>query len=268
MYSVFTPKGYYFNTMSQIKQVSETLKQLLRQSKITYKQLAHKLDMSEANIKRIFSTNSFSLERIEQICQIVEISLSELFLLIENQQEKLNQLSEEQERELVSDPKLLLVAVCVGDSWKFEDIVQHYNITEHECFRLMAKLDRLKMIQLLPHNNYKLLITQDFRWIKDGPLEQFMAKDVLKHFMASNFDSEDSFRFYLRGSYSQSSLEILHRKLNQLTKEAGELHREDSNLPLSKRKHVGVLIAMRPWELSLFRHMRRKKEAREKIVSE
>lgn len=250
--------------MSQIKQVSETLKLLLRQNKITYKGLAQKLDMSEANIKRIFSTNSFTLERIEQICQIVEISLSELFLLIENQQEKLNQLTEEQERELVSDPKLLLVAVCVGDNWKFEEIIQQYNLTEHECFRLMAKLDRLKMIQLLPHNHYKLLITQDFRWIKDGPLEQFMAKDVLKHFMASNFDGEESFRFYLRGSYSQSSLDILHRKLNQLTKEASELHKEDSSLPLNKRKHFGMLIAMRPWELSLFRYMRRKKGKQDK----
>lgn len=245
--------------MSQIKQISDTLKQLLRQNKLTYKQVALKLDMSEANIKRIFSNNSFTLDRIEQICNLMELSLSDLFLLIDRQQERLNQLTEEQEQELVSDPKLLLVAVCVGDNWTFGDIIQQYSITEHECIRLMVKLDRLQMIQLLPNNNYKLLIAQDFRWIKNGPLEQFMAKDVINHFLASNFDSEDSLRFYLRGSYSESSLEIIHRKLNQLTKEAAELNREDSNLPLDKRRHVGLLLAMRPWELSLFRHMRRKR---------
>ena len=57
--------------MSQISQISNTLKQLLRQHQITYKDIAEKLNMSEANIKRIFSTNSFALDRLEQICEIL-----------------------------------------------------------------------------------------------------------------------------------------------------------------------------------------------------
>ena len=41
--------------MSQISQVSDTLKMLLKQQKLTYKDIAEKLEMSEANIKRIFA---------------------------------------------------------------------------------------------------------------------------------------------------------------------------------------------------------------------
>lgn len=243
--------------MSQIKQVASTLKQLLKQHKITYRMIAQELQMSEANIKRVFATNSFSLERLEQICQIINLTLSDLFSLSEKQQQQLTELTLEQEQELIENPKLLLVAVCVRDYWRFEDIIDHYDIDLHECIQLMAKLDKIKLIQLLPNNNYKLLIAQDFRWISNGPLERFMEKEVINRFMASKFDQEDSFRFYLRGRYSQSSVDIIQRKLNQITKDAAQLNIEDSNLPLEKRKHMGMLFAMRPWEPSLFEQFRR-----------
>ncbi|SFD14957.1 helix-turn-helix domain-containing protein [Pseudoalteromonas denitrificans] len=243
--------------MSQIIQISNTLKQLLRQQQVTYKHIAKNLDMSEANIKRIFSTNSFTLERLEDICALISMSLSDLFLIAQKQNNQLTQLTIEQEQELVADTKLFLVAACVRDSWTFSEIVAHYKIDEFQCIRLMAKLDKLKMIQLLPDNNYKLLIAQDFRWIKNGPLERFMEKDVIAKFMSSTFDATNSFRFYLRGTYSQSSIDIIQRKLNQLTKEAAILNQDDAVLPLNKRQHVGLLLAMRPWELSLFKDLKR-----------
>lgn len=243
--------------MSQISDVTETLKQLLKQQKVTYRMLADALNLSEANIKRVFANQSFTLQRLADICQVIDLSLSDLFALSEKQKQTLSQLTLEQEQELIDNPKLLLVAVCVRDGWTFAEIIKHYQIDEFECVRLMAKLDRIRLIQLLPNNHYKLLIAQDFRWIKNGPLEAFMEKEVLNRFMASKFDEEDSFRFYLRGRYSQASIEVIQKKLNLITKEAAILNQDDANLPLDKRKHMGLLFAMRPWEPSLFEQFRR-----------
>lgn len=243
--------------MSQISQIRNTLKQLLRQQQLTYNDLAQRLDMSEANVKRIFSTNSFTLERLEQICDVLQMSLSDLFIIAQKQTQQLTQLTREQELELLADTKLLLVAVCVRDAWAFEEIIEHYQIDKHECVRLLARLDRLKIISLLPNNHYKSLIAQDFRWIPGGPLEQFMEQEVMVKFMAPKKDEPWTFRFYLRGRYSPTSIDIIQRKLNQLTKEAAVLNQEDADLPLHKRQHFGLLMAMRPWEPSLFENLRR-----------
>ncbi|GAD02573.1 helix-turn-helix domain-containing protein [Agarivorans sp. B2Z047] len=243
--------------MSQLKQIRDTLKQVFRQQGLTYKDVAQRLNMSEANVKRMFSTNSFSLERLEEMCHIVELNLIDLFLLADQEKEKLTHLTREQEQELIDDHKLFLVAVCVRDSWTFDEIIQRYDLSEHECIRLMARLDKLKMIQLLPNNAYKLLIAQDFRWLPNGPLERFMEQIVLAEFMNSRFNGDDSFRFYLRGHYSQSSIEIILRKLNQLTKEAATLNQQDASLPLDKRRHTGMLLALRPWEISIFEKLAR-----------
>ena len=55
--------------MSQIKQVTQRLKQLLKEQGMTYKSLSEQLQLSEASIKRCFSQQSFTLERLEQVCE-------------------------------------------------------------------------------------------------------------------------------------------------------------------------------------------------------
>jgi len=243
--------------VSQITTLCDTLKQLLKARNITYRDLAQALDLSEANIKRIFSNQSFTLERLEQICGLLELSLSDLFLLNTQKEHRLSQLTQEQEEELIADKKLLLVAVCARDGWSFKDMITHYQITEHECIRLLARLDKLKMLQLLPGNKYKLLIAQNFRWIPGGPLERFMNRDVIVEFMEGDFSQEQAFRFYMRGSYSAASAALIKNRLNQLTQEAAALNQADAKLPLDKRQHLGLLLAMRPWELKMFEAMKR-----------
>ena len=244
--------------MSQIKQVTQRLKQLLKEQGMTYKSLSEQLQLSEASIKRCFSQQSFTLERLEQVCEALGLTLSDVFIQVAQTQPRVSQLSQAQERELLENPRLLLAAVCVRDGWQFNEIIDYYDISEPEAVRLMVKLDRLKLIEFLPGNRYRLLIAQDFRWIPGGPLERFMEQEVMVKFMAPKKNEPWAFRFYLRGRYSASSVEIIQRRLNQLTREAAELNEEDARLPISERTHMGLLMAMRPWEPSLFEAMRRK----------
>lgn len=244
--------------MSQISLVYDTLKQCLREQRITYRQLANTLDVSEASVKRNFSLQAFSLDKLEQICESLQLSLSDLFQLSQAQQEKISQLSEEQELTLLENPKLLLAAVCVRDGWGFEELIAHYDIEEVEGIKLMTTLDKLKLIELLPNNRYKLLIAQDFRWIPGGPLAKFMENEVMVKFMVPKKNEPWMFRSYLRGRYSPSSVAIIKRRLEQLRQEAAKLSSEDNALPIEERQHIGLLMAMRPWEPSLFENMRRK----------
>ena len=244
--------------MSQISLVYDTLKQCLREQRVTYKHVANALNVSEASIKRNFSLQAFSLDKLEHICDLLQLSLSELFIMSQQQQDKISQLSEEQELQLLANPKLLLAAVCVRDGWRFEEIVEHYDIEHVEGIKLMTTLDKLKLIELLPNNRYKLLIAQDFRWIPGGPLAKFMENEVMVKFMAPKKNEPWMFRSYLRGRYSPSSVAIIQRRLEQLRQEAAKLSSEDNALPIEERQHIGLLMAMRPWEPSLFENMRRK----------
>lgn len=244
--------------MAQTKALIDTLKQALKNQHMTYAEVAQKLDMSEANVKRMFASRRFTLERLEDVCQLIQLELSDLFQLYEESRQRITTLSKEQEKELVSDTRLLLVAVSVRNRLCFDDIVNNYNFSPAECVRYLAKLDKLKIIDLLPNNRIKLRIDEHFHWLRNGPIERFYEKQIQNQFLKATFNGELEERMFLFGLLGDSSAQIIINKMKALAKELAELHRQDVNLPLGKRHNIGLMMALRPWDLDAFVPLHRK----------
>lgn len=238
--------------MSQTPLLVTALKRALKNHGKTYLDVASYLGMSEASVKRMFSTNSFTLQRLESVCHFIDLDLIELAKQAEGTQKRISHLTEEQEQKLVSNTELMLVAVCVRNNWQFDDIVKNYAISETDCIKHLATLDKLKLIELLPGNRVKLLIRPDFRWLPGGPIERFYRDNIQREFFASNFSKPDEERLFLTASLSRGSAEQLLVKLNRLANEFAELHRDDMNLPVENKVNIGLVLACRPWELAVF----------------
>jgi DNA-binding Xre family transcriptional regulator len=238
--------------MSQTQDLITTLKKALRSEKITYAEIAAFLHMSEANVKRMFATCNMTMTRIEEICGMLNMELTDLFRLHEQNEQQVTRFSEEQENELVKDLKFFLVAVGVRNKLSFNNLLSVYDITETECIHYLAKLDRLKIIDLLPGNKIKLRITDEFRWIPNGPIEKFFEKKIQADFLNSKFSADMEQRLFQFGMFSESSIEMINNKISQLEKDISDLHKRDARLPLDKRRSVGCLMAIRPWESQVF----------------
>ena len=238
--------------MGQSRAVIATLKQALKSRRLTYADIARELGMSEANIKRLFACERFSLERLESICRLIDMELSDLFQLHEHSQQRISQLTKEQELELMDDKLLFMVAVCVRNHLDFDTILSYYHIEPLELVQKLAKLDRLKIIDLLPGNRIKLRIAENFRWIPNGPIERFFEKGIQSEFLKSSFKQQDDTREFLSGLISERSVAIINQRLRSLSEEFTQLQRQDSELPVEKRKTIGLLIALREWKFSLF----------------
>jgi len=245
--------------MSQITALIDTLKLALKLNGFTYADLARELKQSEANVKRMFSTKSFTLRRIDEICKVLDMEITDLLQMLDEQQHHITRLTKKQEQELISDLRFLLVALCARNHWTFEQIVRYYDIAEMDCIQYLAKLDRLKLIHLLPGNRIKLLVSPDFRWNPGGPIERFFEKQVQIEFLHSNFKKPNELRLFMHGLLSHTSCGILIKKMEELAKSFAELQTEDTNLPPAKRTSVGMVLAMRHWELSVFTALKRQK---------
>ena len=244
--------------MAQTKALIKTLKLALRASRFTYADIARHLGMSEANVKRLFATESFTLHRLESVCELLQLELGDLFLLYEESRAKIRHLTLEQEQELVSDTGQLLVAVSVRNRLSYNDIISRYTITEPEAIRYLARLDRLGIIDLLPGNRIKLLIDEQFNWLPNGPIERFYQQQVQAQFLKSRFKSYIDLRLFQFGLLGESSCRVFIKKLQALAQEFMELHHQDLNLPLEQRYNMGLLVALRPWELEIFKPLMRR----------
>jgi transcriptional regulator with XRE-family HTH domain len=246
--------------MSQIAALVETLKKELRARRITYADIAAHLNLSESSIKRQFSEGRFTLNRLEDICQLAGLEVSELFQKMQEQRNRISTLTYEQEEKIVEDPRLLLVATCVLNHWGFEEIIRTYQITEHEGIQLLAQLDRLNVIELLPLNRIRLIVANDFRWLPGGPVQKFFRETVQPDFLQSDFTSSGEALLFRNGMLSRGSNATLIKKMNRLLSGFSELHDGDTGLPLEERFGSSLMIALRPWEFSFFRKLRRNPE--------
>ncbi|TDG11895.1 XRE family transcriptional regulator [Seongchinamella unica] len=249
--------------MSQVAALLNTLKRELKASGITYANVADRLGLSESSVKRMFSESKLSLDRLEALCQIAGLDISDLVRKMASERKRINRLTQEQEREVAADPKLLLVAICVLNAWTFEEIIATYTLSEHEVIQLLARLDRLRLIDLQPLNRFRLTVGSDFQWIPNGPIQRFFSRDVQPRFMRSSFTGPGEKFEFRSGMLSRASNATMLKKLDRLLAEFNELHQEDSGLPLEERFGSSLLIAFRPWEFSVFRDLRR--DPQEKI---
>ena len=243
--------------MSQTKNLIKSLKKMLRARDVTYSDIAKQLELSETSIKRMFSQSSFSLDRLNTICEMIEIDFVDLLRVFDDEQEKITHLSSAQEQELVSDIKFLIVALSVQNRWTFEEIITHYDISESECIRYLIKLDRLGIIQLLPNNKIRRMVAQDFQWLSGGPIESFFEQDIQTEFLHAKFIGTGEQRVYLSASLSNKSIDIFNKKLDILINEFSDMQNDDSKLPISSRQGVGLFLAFRPWESTVFQKMKR-----------
>lgn len=233
--------------MNQTTALLTVAKKELKKAGITYRDVASHLSMSEANVKRLFSSQAVTLDRLERICDLMKMELSDLFEIYRETRQQTTSLTLEQEEELIANSQLMLVAMSVRNNLTLEEMTNSYHISEAECIKCLIQLDRLKVISLLPNNRVKLLVKEYFNWIPGGPVEKFFQQQIQGQFINARFDQEEDLRLFQFGMLSNASNQLLLNKLRNLASEFTELHRQDMHIPLAHRQNYGLLIAARAW---------------------
>jgi len=253
--------------MAQSAALIDILKRELKARGVRYADLAKRLKLSEASVKRMFSRRVLTLDRLDEICACAGLDFSDLARALARDEILVSQLTHEQEKEIVSDRKLFLVAVCVLNHVSFEQIVAKYDLTEAECVRLLMQLDRLKFIELMPGNRVRLLVSRTFAWLPDGPIQRFFNDQAHNEYFRSCFDQADEFMLVVNGMLSRQSSAAVVERLKRVAREFSGLHNDDVRLPLGQRSAMSVLVALRHWELDAFAALKRPRRPVVRLVS-
>jgi len=242
--------------MPQPSPIVQELKRVLKERELTYAEVAHALGLSVASVKRLFSTGAFSLTRIEAICQLAKLELSELAERARNRATSTTKLSLAQEKEVVADPRLFLITWLVLNRTPFEHIVREYDLPERDVVRYLIRLDRLRIIDLLPGNRVKLLVDRHFTWRADGPVQAYLFDRLLREFFAARFENPADEFYFHGGTVSEAAFAALKRAVRHAAAECVEIIERDRGTP-AKRSGAAFVVALRPWDYSGFSRFRR-----------
>jgi DNA-binding Xre family transcriptional regulator len=246
--------------VSESAQIIEALKRSLKTRGLTYRDLAAKVGLSEASIKRVFSEETFTLQRLEAICAAIGMSMSELVKITADSREPRAQfLSLEQEQLLASSTRLLACFYLLLNGRSSQEIAARLALSERELRELYVKLDAARLIELLPRLKTRLRVGPVISWRSDGPVHRVYEKQVKAEFLQSEFQAAQEALHFRSAELSEASAKILLRKSEQLAKDFAELAALDVAVPTSEKHNVALLVAFRPWIFSMFSGLGAKK---------
>ena len=224
----------------------EVLKREVKLQKITYNELARRVGISPASIKRMFTNKSMTLQRLDQILDATGIKLHDLTLMC-YEESLLEELTYEQEEELINDQKKLIVAVSAMNFLTLKQITTIYNIEEAEAITYLIRLDQMGILKLMPKNRIKLLLSRTFRWIPNGPIQNFHRQESFADYLDAAFAGRyEQMQFISVMLSKQSSIHFL-AKLKDLTRDIADQHQIDAVLPFEERHRMTFMLGARPW---------------------
>jgi len=243
--------------MSTTADLVTVLKKELKAARMTYADLAAKLGMAESSVKRMLAKGDMPLSRIDAICRALKLDFADLARRVADTQPLLAELTEAQEKAVVADKKLLLTAICVLSQWTLEQITSSYRLSEAECIKYLAQLDRIGIIELKPLNRYRLKLAKTFRWRPHGPVMDYFRENALLDYFSGGFDGNGEGLLLVHGSISRGLAPSFLERMQRVAQDFAQQHQTDQKLGDKDREGFTLLLAMRSWEFEAFAALRR-----------
>ncbi len=229
-----------------------TLKEVLRAKKITYAKLAKKLGVSEVTIKRLFSKHTCSLQTLFSICDSIEISFFDLAALAKQEPEHEYTLTNEQEVFFAANPAIFGIFRQLHRGEKPSTVAVQWKLSQAKLFRVLRKLEKLKLLEVLPENQIQMKVAGNIKFQHQGPLAKTILRAQTTQFLdhiENVLKNKDVCLHSAEVELSKLSLSELVAEIHALgSKYRARASREKSLLPADKLRSVRWLYAFAPYQ--------------------
>ena len=221
------------------------LRRCLRQQGWTARRLATHLGIGEATAKRWLAGRGLTLERLEQLAELCDLTLADLARAAEHPQSALAQeLTLAQERELSSDVFLsfLFLSILGG-------ITRDFAVPQQLMALSLARLERLALIDRLPGGRVRPLVDRSIVWRK-GPMRAMFEEHMKAQFLNLDFAAENTVFVSEMTKLSPRGVAELAELLEQLRRDVQALAERDRETALLPGRWHGMMAVMREMDLT------------------
>ncbi len=234
---------------NSISPMLQALRGFIKSSGMTYEELAKKMGISSATIKRLLNGKiPITLDRVSGICDILQIDMYELSRVAKfGVRPQTMVLTLDQEKALAANDALFLVFYLAVLGVSFDGIHKEYKLTNEQVLKLALKLEALGILELHPRNKFKMKVYRKIRWNMDGPLHKKYMVEMAQDFAGDIYRSHDSFKFFFNCPMSPESKEVVMIKIKELCREIEHISEMDLNLSNRMESRTTFFIGAKSW---------------------
>jgi transcriptional regulator with XRE-family HTH domain len=232
--------------MRQSRALLEALKAALRAKGLRLTDVASELRVSPSTVKRWLAGNNLTIDRLEALCDLAAISLSELVERADDVAPgKILRLSQSQERGLAEDTRLAFLFFSILNGWPPADFAREFGIGPELMQAYLDRLHRLGLVDILPSGRVRSRAARRVTWRRGGPLARHFEAKVKHHFMGADFG--DSSTFFLSDivKVSPAGAAQIEALVEQFRKEIHRIAEIDARAAAVDGRWRGVLFAVR-----------------------
>jgi transcriptional regulator with XRE-family HTH domain len=168
--------------LNEYRSAITSLKRILKDRKITYRELGDGIGLTESGIKKIFAATDGSFQRLIEICGFVGVSIVEI---IDDGGIKNVSYTSSQQDAFLREPELFYLYWClVYERRSYDESTETLRLSEKKAFQLARKLDLLKLIKLLPKGRIRVPSIKAVRWKNNGEFTKTIYQNWSKSLVA------------------------------------------------------------------------------------
>lgn len=145
------------NTMSSMK-IIQTVKRELKLKGITYKDIAIYLKMTEAGVKKLFSKDDISFNKLKKLCDLLQVSPQDLLSVADESETQTHTFSEKQVKFFLNHQHYFHFFMKLAYEHKSPKAIQaEYNLSSKSLNLYLKKLEDLKLIKRHPFDRMQIV---------------------------------------------------------------------------------------------------------------
>nr|WP_275660758.1 XRE family transcriptional regulator [Vibrio mediterranei] len=169
-------------TMDAIaKQICEELKRALKNSKMSYLDVAKALQVSEVSVKRMLNLHQpLSISRMNDIAALTQIPLSTIVLNAENAVSEVPTYTEQQDSAFCQSPELYTLMTGIIDEYlSADELMQRYDLDKQSMYLYLRDLENVGLITLSEGLEFKLSVPRHIAFGKHSQFANFFKNQVI-----------------------------------------------------------------------------------------
>lgn len=213
--------------------VCAQIKLALKTKSITQDDFAIMLGISVPTIKRWLRGEGLLFRDLTKMLELLDLRLSEVSLIAEGNLNTQFNYSVTQEEALANTEGLLAFFDQLLKGRTPKQIAKSYKLSEKSLTFYLSKLDKIKLIQWLPQDKVKLLVSGEPSWIQNGLLSQKFKKQIIEEHLRHHLNSKDQMKVGIY-SLSKASYQKINIKMNEVIEQLRIMEIKDANISDSK----------------------------------
>lgn len=161
------------------QKIKSVIKDLLKRKNIKYEELAVQMECSVPTIKRILGPEELSVNRLLQLCEIVDIDLADLQNLTQDEKSQNEKFTDDQEKFLAKNTNFFAYLMNIFDGKTPKQIADKYGLNQRSTDKYLIGLEKHDLIRVTGKQKIKPAF-KNVPNLGNGPLGRAYADAIVQ----------------------------------------------------------------------------------------